>query len=61
MDVGSSGELSTDPRLLATTVVQHALGNAGELVGEHRSDDIVMHALGGSRTSPGEAVLGPIS
>jgi hypothetical protein len=57
---GSSGELSMHARFVAATVVQHAPRNAGELVGQCRSDDVVMHALGGSLQPPAEAVLGPI-
>src|SRR3954447_5974819 len=56
----SSGELGAHPRLVAAAVVQHAPRNAGELVGQCRSDDVVMHALGGSLQPPAEAVLGPI-
>jgi hypothetical protein len=59
-DVGSSGELSTDPRLIAATGVLHSPGNAGELVGECHRDDVVMHALGGSLQRAAEAVLGPV-
>ena len=58
--VSSSGELSPDPRLVATAVVQYAPGNAGELVGESGGDDVVMHAPGGSRKPSAEAVLEPV-
>ena len=54
------GALGTDPRLVAATVIQHAPGNAGELIGESGGDDVVMHALGGSRKPLAEAVLGPV-
>ena len=48
------------PRLISATVVQDAPGNAGELVGECRSDDVVMHAFGSRLQPPAEAVLGPV-
>ena len=60
MVVSSSCELSIYPRLVAATVVQHAPGNAGELVGEGGRDDVVMHTLSGSLKPPAEAVLGPV-
>jgi hypothetical protein len=56
LDAGFSGEFSTDPRLVAATVVQHAPGNAGDFVGECRRDDGVMHALG-SRLSLGYVLI----
>src|SRR6266545_8378545 len=55
-----SCELSTHPRLVSATVVQHTPSNAGELVGESGRHDVVMHALGGGLQPPAEAVLGPV-
>ena len=60
MLVKNSCKLSIHPRLVSAAVVQHTPGNAGELVGECGSDDVVVHSFGSRLQPPAEAVLGPV-